>query len=390
MTYEEDAYLDRLMARHPDAQLVEHAGGRPALVRRGQLLVAPHEADTVTEAAHRWLDHRDDRPGASVLWLRGETDACELAGDLGVYGRGHAVAPNHLLRAQPLWFSGPWGAPIPVEPIPAPGSDGARRTVTVAVPDTGLVTHPWWSGAQWYAAQRLSGDIDEVLDADRNGRLDAAAGHGTFIAGVLLRHAPTARLRIRRVLDSTGVGDELELLDAIAGLTGASGPPVDVVCLSSGCHTFDDRPSPLMADALARLRRSSVIVACAGNDDADRPFWPAALKQVIAVAALDADGRSRAPYSNHGWWVDACAPATDIASTFAHFAGTPRFDGYARWSGTSFAAPVVAGEIATRCAELDVDASTAADAVLDPTPHEVLPGLGVPVGLSGPRPVQPV
>lgn len=372
--------LDRLLARHPDIALAEPESGRPALVRRDQVLVGRDDVDAVADAARRWLDRREDRRGAYVLRLRGGADPCGLTADLGTYGRGHAVAPNHVIRAQPLWFSGPWGVPAPTAEAPAP-SGTAAHPVTVAVPDTGMAAHPWWSERSWYAdlSDAITGGPD-VPDDDGDGRLDPAAGHGTFVAGVVLQYAPTARLRPVRVLDGDGVGDEAALLDAVADLS--SGTGVDVLCLASGCHTFDDRPSPLLASAIARLRPSCEVVACAGNDASDRPFWPAALKRVVAVAALDRSRRGRAEFSNHGWWVDACAPGTDVTSAFVRFDGEPRFAGYARWSGTSFAAPAVAGVIADRCATLGEDARTAADVVLDPTAHGTFPGLGVPVGAA--------
>ena len=45
-----------------------------------------------------------------------------------------------------------------------------------------------------------------------------------------------------------------------------------------------------------------------------RPYYPAAIPGVIAVGGLAADGK--AWFTNFGDWVDACAPAVDIVSTF--------------------------------------------------------------------------
>jgi subtilisin family serine protease len=59
----------------------------------------------------------------------------------------------------------------------------------------------------------------------------------------------------------------------------------------------------------------------------------------------------KAWFTNFGGWVDACAPAIDIVSTFFLKPpnvklNEPPFTGWARWSGTSFAAPKVAAVIA--------------------------------------------
>jgi hypothetical protein len=374
--FDQDARLERLLARHRDAMLVEPVRGRPALIRRDQILVAPQDATAAEALLRRWHDSRHDEPGVSRIRLRAaaKADVCELAARLAGDGphRRLAAAPNHLVHGQPMWWSGPFGAPRPVTPIPAPVAAPVRREVTVAVLDTGMSPHPWYASAGWYAAQRA--EVTEVLDADLDYELDAQAGHGTFIAGVVLRHAPGARVRAKRVIGGDGVGDELDVLRALAWL--ARWGRADIVNLSFGCHTVDDRPSPLVARAIAALGRRTVVVACAGNHGSDRPFWPAALKQVIAVAALDGD--DRAAFSGYGWWVDACAPGVGISSCFVSFDGSDEFRGYASWSGTSFAAPAVAGTIADLAASEDVPAAVAADRVLDP--ERALPDLGVPIG----------
>jgi Subtilase family len=366
-----EARLERLLARHRDAVLVEPVRGRPALIRRDQILVAPQDATAAEAVLRRWHDSRHDEPGVSRIRLRAaaRADVCELAAQLAGDGphRRLTAAPNHLVHGQPMWWSGPFGAPLPAAPIPAPVAGPVRRDVTVAVLDTGMSPHPWYASADWYAAQ--GAEVAEVLDADLDHELDAQAGHGTFIAGVVLRHAPGARIRARRVLGGDGVGDELDVLRALAWL----GDRADIVNLSFGCHTIDDRPSPLVAQAVAALGRRAVIVACAGNHGSDRPFWPAALKDVTAVAALDGD--DRAAFSGYGWWVDACAPGVGVRSCFVSFED---FRGYASWSGTSFAAPAVAGAIANLAATEDLPAAVAAGRVLDPARR--CPDLGVPVG----------
>lgn len=385
MMIDRHARLERLLTRHRDATVVEPIPGRPTLVRRDEILVARDDVPAVEDRVRRWHDSWHDGPGVARLRLRAaaKVDVCELSALLssGAPHRRLAVAPNHLVHGQPMWWSGPAGAPRPAPAFDAPAADGtARRPVTIAVLDTGLSPHPWYSSTDWYAEQR--DEVTEVLDADLDYELDGQAGHGTFIAGVLLRHAPSARIRAKRVIGGDGVGDEFGVLRALAWLT--EWGRADIVNLSFGCHTYDDRPSPLVSRAIAALGRRTVVVACAGNHAGDRPFWPAALKQVIAVAALDGD--ERAGFSDYGWWVDACAPGVDVHSCFVRFDGPrPRvggadpddFTGYAIWSGTSFAAPAVAGTIARLAATENLPAAVAADHVLDPAHRHAYPDLGV-------------
>jgi subtilisin family serine protease len=378
---QQDARIERVLARHRDAFVAEPVRGRPTLMRRDQILVAGHDMPVVEDLVRRWFDSTDDGPGFCRVRLRApaEVDVCELSAEL----HGHhrlAVAPNHLVHGQPMWWTGPARPPRPAPPLAPPPATTGRRPVTVAVLDTGMSPHPWYDAAEWYAAQRE--EVTEILDADLDYELDAQAGHGTFIAGVVLRHAPSARVRARRVIGGDGVGDELSVLRALAWLSSWGG--ADVVNLSLGCHTYDDRPSPVVARAVTHLAHRTVVVACAGNHASDRPFWPAALKHVIAVAALD--GEERAWFSDYGWWVDACAPGVGVHSCFVRFDGPrPRvrgidpddFGGYATWSGTSFAAPAVAGMIADLAAAEELPAPVAAGRVLAAAGRRTLPDLGV-------------
>ncbi|WP_460305974.1 S8 family peptidase [Actinocorallia aurea] len=356
--FDQGARVERLLARHRDVSVVQTG----ALLRRDEVLVAGADVDRAEDLLRRWTAGSEPGPGLARMRLNraARVDVCELS--LLARERGLSVCPNHLVYGQPMWWTGPADRPRPVPALPVPDAEArpAARGVTVAILDTGLDPHPWYAAADWFT-EHAEADR-EVLDADLDYELDAQSGHGTFIAGLVLQRAPSARIVARRVIGGDGVGDELQVIRALHGLQ------ADVVNLSLGCHTFDDRPSPLLQRAVAALGRGTVVTACAGNTASDRPFWPAALKQVVAVAALD--GEERAWFSNHGWWVDAAAPGTAVRSTFVRFG---EFEGYAAWSGTSFAAPAVAGEVAARIAR-GVAPGDATDAVLGAGP--VRPGLG--------------
>jgi hypothetical protein len=232
--------LELLLARHRDAVFAEPG----TLLRRDQLLVADRDVPRVEELLRRWWDSREQGTGVTRLRLApaAKVDVCELS--LLARERGLAVGPNHLVRGQPMWWAGPADRPRPARAVALPPSGPVRRDVTVAVLDTGLDPHPWYTEAGWFAAQREG--IGELLDADLDHALDAQAGHGTFVAGVVLQHAPSARILARRVIGGDGIGDELTLIRALRELARADrADRPDVINLSVGCHTFDDRPSPL-------------------------------------------------------------------------------------------------------------------------------------------------
>jgi subtilisin family serine protease len=116
---------------------------------------------------------------------------------------------------------------------------------------------------------------------------------------------------------------------------------------------------------------------------------------VIGVGAIDT--RGPAGFSNFGPWVNACAAGVDVISTFfdesagelaqVNLAPYPwstqpipaRFPGYARWSGTSFASPAVAGAIVAAAWAWQVSAAEATDRLLHDWRRYRLPDLGVVV-----------
>jgi len=140
--------------------------------------------------------------------------------------------------------------------------------------------------------------------------------------------------------------------------------------------------APVIGLLLGALAAGFAVVAAAGNNNSQEPFWPAAFKRVVSVGALDTrDGTARlAGFSNHGAWVDVYVPGVRILSTYLEATWKlpsdpePRaLDGYAYWSGTSFAAPQVAAMTANALPA----AGSARQAVLDVLAQATwIPGLG--------------
>lgn len=356
--------LARLLDRHPEFYAVAADDPAGAIIRRGELLVPAQHAGAVEQSARRWTDRRTDIAplGAARFTLRRDADVPDLISTrLSPEGADALAAPVHMFRGEPNYQGGPGGVPAPVATAPpTPAGATSSRATTVAVLDTGLTaTHPWFPKDSWDA---VDVDVDDRLDSDNDYELDAQAGHGTFIAGIVRQHAPGARLMVGRVLGSDGVCDEVELLQALQALrdrSRARRKRIGVLNLSLGAYTWNDRPPALLSRAIERLGAETVVVAAAGNNSSDRVFWPAAFLSVVAVGALAADGRERATFSNHGAWVNAWAPGDQVASSFVMFDGPADeapgadidrdcFAGYASWSGTSFATPRVGAALAHR------------------------------------------
>ncbi len=258
------------------------------------------------------------------------------------------VAPNTVLAGEPPYMGGPGGPPR----RSSPSKDGMRETGQepepgLAVLDTGWSTDlPDLHPGLLAALRADQADVD-LLDLDGRAGLDTEAGHGTFICGLVRRLAPGLGIAAEQVLTPQGWGDDRTVSVRLAT------QQLPVINLSLGGYTPDDMPPLALERALHALGRDRVVVAAAGNHGSQRPFWPAASKHVLAVAALDTTGvdPSAAGFSNRGPWVDVCAPGVHVKSTFVRGsqdagAGRQEFDGWACWSGTSFAAPIIAAAVA--------------------------------------------
>ncbi len=158
-----------------------------------------------------------------------------------------------------------------------------------------------------------------------------------------------------------------------------------IVNMSFGGYADDDMEA--LSAAVRRVRSTgAVVVASAGNDATDRPMFPACLPDVVAVASIDPYGP--APYSNHGPWVDACAPGSDLVSAFFEFNGKmevfphpgsadpDNFKHWARWTGTSFAAPIVSAALLRQMTMLDQPAGDAVVQLINAEGLFRLPGYG--------------
>ncbi len=344
--------------------------------------------------------------------------------------RRRMASPNHLASIAPVNLC-PADEPHPVPPTtplwpdPQPGTAG--HGISVLVIDTGFLPtfaeeHPLLADVDL-----LPGRPERVL-LGPTGLIKEYGGHGTFVTGVLRSVAPGTRVTVSSALQSAGalLEEDLgaEILEVLARVQDADGRWPHIISLSAGATTHDNSEpvglGPLF-DELATNHRDTVLIAAAGNDGtSEHLFWPAAGANthpgVISVGALRRDGRGRACFSNHGDWVKVFAYGEKVINLFppgnyayqhestaecryrqpplypdctcvarSHYGDLVAFDGLARWSGTSFATPLVAGMVAAHMTKVgeESDAQRAAQdlldryaqTIVDEADHEVLRAL---------------
>ena len=236
--------------------------------------------------------------------------------------------------------------------------------VRVAVIDTGVAKDERKDGFLAGMADPAGLSVDPLdafpLDPGPDGFLDFAAGHGSFVAGIVQQVAADAAVSMHRALDSDGVGSEVTVGQAI--VRAVRDGKAQIVNLSLGAQTVDDQPLLAIEVALEHVDEIDpevLVFAAAGNYGDTTPCFPAAQRRVVAVAALAAD-ESVAAWSSRGFWVTCATIGEGIVSTYVHGEESPALDPqpdtwpqddpnpWAVWCGTSFAAPQVAGEVARR------------------------------------------
>lgn len=228
---------------------------------------------------------------------------------------------------------------------------GRGAGVKIAVLDSGVdATHPALGGhlLPGYDFVDMDSNPSEAGEAGRG-----AYGHGTHVTGLLALVAPEAKIIPLRVLDKDGIGNIWVLAEALEYAVNPDGD----VNTNDGAQVINmsvstPRPTNLLESTLRKItyeridenghelhavEYNNIVVAAAGNSGNDTPEYPAAesFHAMLAVGASD-ENDAITGFSTRGPWVGLLAPGQGIVSTVPG-------GGYAKWSGTSMAAPLTAG-----------------------------------------------
>jgi|GEM_PF-1408176 len=279
-----------------------------------------------------------------------------------------------------------WGMAMIDAPEAWSLSTGSSNVV-VAVIDTGVdYNHVDLAANLWVNPGEIA---DNEIDNDRNGFVDDLFGynflgnngnsmddngHGTHVAGTIAAAANnslgvagvnwSSSIMSLKFLDGNGVGYLSDAVRAINYVT-LMRTQYDVNVRVINCSWGGGGYSPSMHHAIEAGNQAGILfIAAAGNSGSNNdaaPQYPANYtnSNVISVAAVAQNGQL-ASFSSYGaTTVDLAAPGVSIYSTIPG-------NRYAAFSGTSMAAPHVAGVAALAFAYApDASAAQVRDAILD-------------------------
>ena len=223
--------------------------------------------------------------------------------------------------------------------------------VIVGILDTGVdLDHPDLAANIWINEDEIPGN---GIDDDENGYVDDVHGydffnedgdpqddhyHGTHCAGIVgavsdngdgvTGVAPNVRIMALKIGPP-----ERPILDAgIEAIYYAANNGAQITSNSWGGNSY----SQALEEAFNYADQVGLVsIGAAGNNDSKQDFYPAMYEFVLAVASTDHND-VKSDFSNYGDWIDVSAPGSEILNT--------KFDdSYYSLSGTSMAAPHVAG-----------------------------------------------
>lgn len=232
--------------------------------------------------------------------------------------------------------------------------------IVVAVIDSGIDRRvSALAGRMWQNPNEVPGN---GLDDDRNGYVDDVYGwdfrdgdpdslsgtplywHGTFVASLVAAAfdarsgaggvAPEIRVMDLRFLDSKGLFYQSDWRRLAQAIDYAVAEGANIINLSLYAK---QRPPDCVHQAIRRAAERGVLVVTITGNDAQGVQYLARYPEVVAVGAVDQEGRP-ASFSGRGPEVDLVAPGVQVVSFGPN--------GVSFGSGTSFAAPHVAGTAA--------------------------------------------
>ncbi len=211
-------------------------------------------------------------------------------------------------------------------------SQGSSSIIVAVTDDAIYTSHPDLTN------KMVPGRDVAMNDNNPNPSGQADGNHGTHVSGIVGAQTNnstgvasigfnTSVMPIKIARDTDGA-----LTAGYEGITWAADNGAHVINMSWGGGSAGTYGQNVINYAYGE---GCIIVAAAGNDDAETMFYPAAYNNVIAVASTGTTD-AKSSFSQYGTWITVSSPGSNIASTVPN-------TGYSYMSGTSMASPMVAG-----------------------------------------------
>lgn len=278
-------------------------------------------------------------------------DSLSLAEDVRVFALDDDEEVGVLRDPRPSATSASANQQIGANIVHASGNTGSGRKVVVL--DTGYnYIHPELSSSYLGGKDFVNNDNDPIDDQ----------GHGSHVSGIITADgvdqnargvAPDAGIIAGKVLDQNGSG---YFSNVVAGVYWAVDGPdgiygtiddfgADAISLSLGTGVpyvykgFCNGVLPDLTNAIKyAIDRDVTVVVAAGNSGKPGVSIPGCISYSTTVGAVNSSDQV-ASFSGRGNALDITAPGVGIYSTVLG-------SGYASWSGTSMATPMVSGVVA--------------------------------------------
>lgn len=207
--------------------------------------------------------------------------------------------------------------------------------IKIGIIDSGAdLTHPDLAGRVKKYHNFTTPDRNDVTDDN---------GHGTHVAGIIAANrnghgvvgvAPMASLYIAKAFGKQGMADDDAILKSIDWLIENK---VNIINMS-----FSSNSVPKYYNSIKNAYEKGIIIVCAagnnGNSRKKELGYPARYTETISVASVDASGKV-SEFSSKNVNADIAAAGCEILSCYPG-------GKYARFSGTSMAAPIISGAAA--------------------------------------------
>ena len=208
--------------------------------------------------------------------------------------------------------------------------------VKVAVLDTGIdLQHEMFQGSLVAPADQWDFVDSDPVPQEEGGPSDEAFGHGTNVASIVLQIAPHAKIMPLRVLAPDGGADETTVAQAISFAVTHGAQVINLSLGSIGRADVIKKMLKYAADS------GVTVIASSGNTGDERITYPAKEangKYLMGVGSVNhADKKS--DFSTYGNDIGVMAPGETVW-------GPVPGNLFSYWSGTSMAAPMVAGSVA--------------------------------------------